>query len=128
MTQEEADRHSEITSLLTETLAESKGTRAEVGAAREEVAALSTAFQLHEQANVHEFASVGETLKSQNSRVGKLEGRAEASGAHDINALQAQLNERKADAALWRGRIWAIASVLIVSGLVGLVTHYFATR
>ena len=107
-------RHSELLEILSETLSETKGTREEIGS-------LSTQFALHEQNDHHVHSE-------QEKRIDKLEGRADASGAHDIMSLKQKLEERKAVEDQWKGRAWAIFATLFLVGFTGLVTHWISTR
>ncbi len=107
-------RHQEVLSAHTKTLDGVESTREELGE-------LSRRFDLHEQNDHHVH-----TL--QDGRLSKLENSAEASGAHNIEALQRALAERKQAANVWKGRAWAIFAALTLAGITGLVTNYLSTR
>jgi len=67
-------------------------------------------------------------LRAIDSRLGKLEGHADASGQHDLAIVTKALD--KATSANDKIKWWAlsIATTLITSAIVGLVVHYLATR
>ena len=105
-------RHSEILDLLSKTLSESKGTRAEV-------AELSTAFLLHEQNdhNVH---------RAHDERIDTLEDAADATGRHEIIRLGEEKKTLIKIIDTWKGRVWGIMAALLLAGLTGLVTHWLS--
>lgn len=62
------------------------------------------------------------------ARLAKLEGRADASGQHDLAVLQKALDKRDAEFIRWKFWALGIIGALVTSSIVGLVVHYFATR
>lgn len=62
------------------------------------------------------------------ARLAKLEGRADASGQHDLVVVTKALDKAQAanDKIKWWGL--SIATTLLTSAIVGLVVHYLATR
>lgn len=110
----EKQRHTEITELLGKTLTG-------VSKNGDDIATLSTKFQLHEKDDEH----VHKTLAG---AVSKLQAGADDSAQHDIEQLQKDLAERKASADTWRSRIWGFVSAGIFAIVTGLVTYYLSTR
>jgi len=60
------------------------------------------------------------------ARLGKLEGKADASGQHDLAVLQKALDKRDAEAVRWKFWALGILGGLFSSAIVGLVVYYFA--
>ena len=127
MTKDElaTSRHSELLDLAVKT-------HSGVESVKEEQAKLSTSFALHVQSDDH-------VHEAQGARISTLEDRADASGAHNITALEKALGAEKAEkeeareahkkaAEKWKGRAWAIFATLLLAGCTGLVTHWLSTR
>lgn len=87
------------------------------------------AFLIKELGKISSAAAVQEErVRVLHARLDKLESKADASGEHKAIQLQAQIDKRDQDAALWRARVWSIVAVLLTSAIVGLITHWLATR
>jgi hypothetical protein len=117
MTKEELERkrHSDIMELMGKT-------HDGVESVQQDVSALSTSFQLHEQKDdmVHNGYS---------NRISSLEEAAEATGAHEIVRLESALEKSEMsakDAAdKWKGRLWGIFAALLLAAISAGAGAYF---
>jgi hypothetical protein len=86
-----------------------------------DVQALSLRFDLHEQNNEHVHEQHGK-------RLSYLEELGKQTGEHQLVELQSKLAERGQVIDQWRGRVWSMVAALLLSSIVGLVTHYLSTK
>lgn len=93
-----------------------------------ELSTISTAITKAEVRAEEREKAAEQRFRAAEARLRRLEDEAETTGRHEITKLQAELKERKTEAAKWKWWILSIAATLITSTIVGLVVHFFATR
>ena len=87
------------------------------------------AFLIRELGKISSVLAVSEErVKQLEARLEKLEDSADATGQHQLVSLQNEIIKRDQVAAVWKGRVWSIAAVVLTSAFVGLITHWLATH
>lgn len=74
------------------------------------------------------FRAQDARMAKYDERMAKYDARAEASGQHDIVALQKKLDERRVESNKWKWWVLSIAASLMTSALVGLVVFYLTKK
>ena len=136
MTKDEQGKLDTLIDFAKSTNQDVKSVRADVSSVKDGQADLRKSFELHVQSDDHVHKSLGGANEAQDARISHLESRADASGAHDITALEKKLDEEKAEklrvkqeakkeADKWRGRAWSIFAALLLATLTAFAGAYF---